>query len=303
MLDFIAIGARRAGEDWLFEQLRRHPEIHFPREMELSFWSQHYPRSLAQPDYSRNLDWYRSVFAHWPDGISPTVKQHERPINPVQPTHRRTWFDKVMAALDGLDSGNRGARLADLSETAHSAQQEAVQAASKLGDFSPSYCWFDDPLTVATIHNFAPAARILYIIRDPHMRAWAAAEKLRELAGLAPEEVSDAWYIDHFRCAQSQKQGDYARAIAQWQPHFGNALLVLQYEHIAADPHALLRAACAHIGVADSAYFDAEPASVLLKPLLPQTPIRQSLLPALHNLYAPKTEALFQATDIDYRAL
>lgn len=301
MLDFIGIGARRAGEDWLFEQLRRHPEIHFPREMDLGFWSKHYPRCLEQPDYSCNLDWYRSVFAHWPDGISPTVKQHERPINPAQPIHHRTWFDKVMAALDGLDTGSRGARLADLSQPAPAAQDEVVHAAAKLGDFSPSYCWFDAPDTVATIHNFAPDARILYIIRDPHSRAWAAAERLRELAGLAPEEVSDAWYIDHFRGAKSQKHGDYAHTIAQWQPHFAEALLVLQYEHIAADPHALLRTACAHIDVADSTYFDAEPAAMLLKSLPPQTPIRESLLPVLHDLYAPKTQALFQVTGIDYR--
>jgi hypothetical protein len=300
MLDFIGIGARRAGEDWLFGHLRRHPEIHFPREMELGFWSQHYPRSLIQPDYSRNLDWYRSVFAHWEDGISPAVRQHERPQNPQQAAHQRTWFDKVMAALDHLDTRSHGARLAALDQPAPDPQAEVVQAASKLGDYSPTYCWFDDPSTLQAIHSFCPQARILYLIRDPHARAWAAAEKLRELAGLSPHEVSDAWYIDHFHSSMSQKHGDYARAVSQWQPHFGEALLILQYEHIAQDPHALLRAACTHIGVADTAYFDAEPAPALLASLPPQTPIRESLRPMLQHLYAEKNHALNQQTGICY---
>ena len=302
MLDFIGIGARRAGEDWLFQQLRRHPEIHFPHGMEMGFWSQHYPRSLEQSDYSRNLDWYRSIFSHWEEDTPSTVKQEERPINPVQPAHKRTWFDKVMAALDSLDTRSRKARLTDFSELAPPPPEGNAEQSAKLGDFSPTYCWFDNPATIATIHDFAPQARILYIIRDPHSRAWAAAEKLREVAGLSPEETSDAWYIDHFRSSQSQKHGDYACAINQWRTHFADSLLVLQYEHIATDPHALLRAACAHIGVEDSTYFDAEPAPALIQSLPPETPVRESLLPVLHDLYAAKTEALYQSTGIDCRA-
>lgn len=89
MLDFIGIGARRAGEDWLFTQLRRHPELHFPRELELGFWSKHYPQSLTQPDYACNLDWYRSVFNHWHEAPPPprsARSRSARPSTPISPT-------------------------------------------------------------------------------------------------------------------------------------------------------------------------------------------------------------------------
>lgn len=307
MLDFIGIGARRAGEDWLFDHLRRHPEIHFPREIEVSFWSHHYPLSLEQAEYSRDLDWYRSIFAHWPDGVSPTVREQERPVDATPVAYRRNWFDKMMAKLDALDSSDRKARLADLDaptpeQDEAAPQEDIVQAATKLGDFSPTYCWFDEPERVATVHAFAPDAKILYIVRDPHARAWAAAEKLRIVAGLGEDEVSDVWYADHFASAQSQRHGDYARAISQWREHYGDNLLVLRYEDIACTPHAVLAAACAHIGVADARYFDAEPQDALAKGLAADTPIRPSLQPVLHTLYAQKTEALHELTAIDYRA-
>lgn len=299
MLDFIGIGARRAGEDWLFSTLRRHPEIHFPRDLELGFWSQHYPLSLADADYARNLDWYRSVFGHWPEGVSPAVKQQERPIDAPEHIHRRNWFDKLMAALDALDRSG-GARLADLEQPKDEAEEKVVQAGSKLGDFSPSYNYFDDASTLEAIHAFAPDARIIYIVRDPHQRAWEAAEKLRGLAGLSEDEVSDAWYMDHFRSRQSQRQGDYARAIEQWQAHYGDALLVLHYEDVQKNAQEVLRAACKHIGVVDTHYFDAEPQEALTRALTPDTPVRASLYPALRALYAEKCAALKAIIGTDY---
>lgn len=297
MLDFIGIGARRAGDDWLFAQLRRHPEIHFPRELELGFWSQHYPRSLAEPDYARDLNWYRSVFGHWDEGGNPALKRAERPAIAAY-THHRNWFDKVMTALDRVGD-TAGARMASLDEQPAEAEV-VVQSAAKLGDFSPSYCLFDDAATVEAVHAFAPQARVLYVIRDPRARAWAAAEKLRALAGLSPDEVSDAWYLDHFRSQPSLRQGDYAAALSQWLPLYGDALLVLRFEDIAADPHAALRTACEHLGVVDTAYFDAEPAAALLKHWPESTPIRASLQPALDALYAPKLEALRALTPKNY---
>lgn len=312
MLDFIGIGARRAGEDWLFAQLRRHPEIHFPRELDLSFWSRHYPQSLIQPDYACDLDWYRSVFGHWKEappaaGHKAGHKQPERPLANTDFIYRRTWFDRFMTALDRFDD-RRGARLADLDAPLPEAEQaepakeeEPIPAASKLGDFSTTYCWFDNPAVLDAIHDFAPEARILYIIRDPRQRAWEAADKLRSVAVMTPEETSDAWYIDHLRSANSQKHGNYPRAIEQWRSRYGDGLLVLQYEHIRRDPHAVLRAACAHIGVADADYFTAEPAEKLLAGLPEDVPQRESLRPALHDLYAEKIEALHRLTGIDYR--
>jgi hypothetical protein len=53
-LDFLGIGAQKAGTTWLYENLARHPGIAFPGGKEMHFWDAQ--RHLG-------LDWYRSVFA------------------------------------------------------------------------------------------------------------------------------------------------------------------------------------------------------------------------------------------------
>jgi hypothetical protein len=53
MLDFLGIGAQKCGTTWLYEHLRKHPDIAFPAGKEIHFWDQH---------YSRGVGWYRSLF-------------------------------------------------------------------------------------------------------------------------------------------------------------------------------------------------------------------------------------------------
>jgi hypothetical protein len=38
MIDFLGIGAQKAGTTWMFEHLCRHPEVNFPGGKELHFW-------------------------------------------------------------------------------------------------------------------------------------------------------------------------------------------------------------------------------------------------------------------------
>ena len=42
MLDFLGIGAQKTGTTWLYEQLRRHPEIAFPLGKEAHFWDREF---------------------------------------------------------------------------------------------------------------------------------------------------------------------------------------------------------------------------------------------------------------------
>lgn len=45
MLDFLGIGAQKAGTTWLYEKLRLHPDIAFPAGKEVHFWDQKYGSS------------------------------------------------------------------------------------------------------------------------------------------------------------------------------------------------------------------------------------------------------------------
>lgn len=52
MLDFLGIGAQKAGTTWLQVMLSQHPEIHFPLGKEVHFWNHQY----------KGLAWYQAHF-------------------------------------------------------------------------------------------------------------------------------------------------------------------------------------------------------------------------------------------------
>lgn len=54
MVDFLGIGAQKAGTTWLAEQLALHPNIQFPGGKEVHFWDHH---------YANGYDWYESLFS------------------------------------------------------------------------------------------------------------------------------------------------------------------------------------------------------------------------------------------------
>lgn len=53
MLNFLGIGAQKAGTTWLYEMLSRHPAIRFPGGKEVHFWDVY---------YSRGIPWYQQLF-------------------------------------------------------------------------------------------------------------------------------------------------------------------------------------------------------------------------------------------------
>jgi len=55
MLNFLGIGAQKAGTTWLYEQLAAHPQIGFPGGKEVHYWD---ARRATLPE-----SWYRDLFA------------------------------------------------------------------------------------------------------------------------------------------------------------------------------------------------------------------------------------------------
>jgi hypothetical protein len=53
MLDFLGIGAQKAGTTWLYESLRLHPELAFPAGKEIHFWDR---------NRFRGIKWYQDLF-------------------------------------------------------------------------------------------------------------------------------------------------------------------------------------------------------------------------------------------------
>ncbi len=54
MVDFLGIGAQKAGTTWLAKMLEHHPAVQFPASKEVHFWDAH---------YRNGYEWYNRFFA------------------------------------------------------------------------------------------------------------------------------------------------------------------------------------------------------------------------------------------------
>src|SRR6516225_367831 len=53
VIDFLGIGAQKAATTWIFECLRRHPEIYFPGGKEIHFWDE---------CRERGIEWWLDIY-------------------------------------------------------------------------------------------------------------------------------------------------------------------------------------------------------------------------------------------------
>jgi len=106
MLNFLGIGAQKAGTTWLYEMLSLHPNIHFPAEKEVHFWNARQDEGIAwyndlfikenvpcqgeiTPAYAfLSLDDIKKIYAHYP---------HLRLIYIIRNPIERAWSSALMA--------------------------------------------------------------------------------------------------------------------------------------------------------------------------------------------------------------
>lgn len=63
-LDFVGIGAEKAGTTWLADCLREHPQVYIPKIKEIFFFNDYDPHFLSIKNYryNRGLSWYSRQF-------------------------------------------------------------------------------------------------------------------------------------------------------------------------------------------------------------------------------------------------
>ena len=85
MLDFLGIGAQKAGTTWLFAMLSRHPRVRFPAGKEVHFWDCY---------LDRGLDWYRALFE---PPAQPGARQGD--ITPAYAILERDVIERIASAF------------------------------------------------------------------------------------------------------------------------------------------------------------------------------------------------------------
>jgi Sulfotransferase domain len=87
MIDFLGIGAQKAGTTWIYRHLSRHPRVSFPAGKEVHFWDQH---------RKNGVDWWLNSF---PDD-RPGRKQGE--ITPAYATLDLATIREIATLLPDL---------------------------------------------------------------------------------------------------------------------------------------------------------------------------------------------------------
>lgn len=80
--DFLGIGAQKAGTTWLYENLKRHPQINFPVEKETHFWDR-------DDNYRKGAPWWLNLFQK----SNPEIKQGE--ITPAYAFLERSVIQEI----------------------------------------------------------------------------------------------------------------------------------------------------------------------------------------------------------------
>jgi hypothetical protein len=79
-LDFVGVGAEKAGTTWIADCLREHPEVYIPKEKEIFFFNDYDPHFLSIKNYryNRGLAWYARQF---------NGKRSGKKIGEISPTY------------------------------------------------------------------------------------------------------------------------------------------------------------------------------------------------------------------------
>jgi Sulfotransferase family len=238
--DFLGIGAPRSGTSWLAKNLSRHPDVWTPPLKELHYFDQR----AAEPSFGAPLarllakqdvdDWYPWV---WRYQLKTRLRGH--------------WekFDRQGLLWDLRFFGRSP------SDTWYASLFEGGKGKTK-GEITPQYSILEEE-GVARIRSLMPDARILFLMRNPIERAYAAsvwrlhiliARNL--LKGQTVEEATEGQIFQGFDHPEVRAETDYLRILEKWQRYYpADQIFVGFIEDIHFHPARLLRHVYKFLGV------------------------------------------------------
>jgi hypothetical protein len=202
MIDFLGIGAQKAGTTWLMENLSMHPAVWTPFMKELHYFDTlhlDWPRELQLANFRKVISWMGA------DIDAATAEYLDR------------------ATEDGFCFTDEWYRYLF----------SVAPPAATTGEFTPYYSC----LNIAGIEHvkrLAQDVKLIYLIRDPVERAVSS---LRMELGRDPS-ISQKQLVSS---GSFQARGDYRANITNWEAIFDrDSFLYLPYGKITSQPGALM---------------------------------------------------------------
>ncbi len=231
-MDFICIGAQKAGTTWLYAMLRRHPQFWLPPVKELHYFdrsptypSENFlacdhpiPRLFGAGEYSREFQ-----------------KKFRKLLH--QAYTERSWATFKWSLRFGLGKVNDQWYTALFNDGSSFVR----------GEISPSYSMLDSQ-DVSRVKGLAPRLKIILLLRSPIERAWSQIrfDWARGLLGDIESFECVRQFVDSPRQAL---RGDYMRTLENWGTHFPpEQLFVGFYDDIAERPATALTSILQFLG-------------------------------------------------------
>ena len=210
--DFICVGAPRSGTSWLYEVLSRHPGLWLPPIKELHYFDQ----PSGKERYYSHLR-MRLISALW-------IKH---PLSRFDLTyflgHRDdAWYCKLF--------------------------EPARRRGLLTGEITPAYSILDEQ-SFRRLRALNPEVKLIFIMRDPVMRAWSAVMKMQRKNGSsAVPDVAEA--IRYARGPAVWKRTSYVENIERLECVFSPEQIHYGFfDHLMREPESFVREVLAFLGV------------------------------------------------------
>jgi sulfotransferase family protein len=238
MVDFLGIGVQKGGTTWLYRNLVRHPDVWLPFIKEVHFFDR---RFLGAEGSKKGRRARRDFQTH------PLVRKIRQRIRKLRDGRIASDFgnDAEISYLTRLIDRNFF-----MTEEWYDFLFSPAPAGRKTGEITPYYCAIGEAGIAALKLRF-PAAKLIYLIRDPVDRALSCLRMVGGRLGFDMTDPEDLAKLAN-RCLKSQsfyRRGDFRSHIPLWDRHFGDQVLYLPFGRIRSDPQGIFRQIESFIGI------------------------------------------------------
>ena len=220
MIDFLCIGAQKAGTTWLIANLKKHPRIWTPQFVkELHFFDS------VHLDYgkARVLKIYQKRGGKMLEKNPDRKEYFERIIDPGF-AFTDDWYKHIFSVAPGKKI-----------------KGECTPLYSAIGEAGAGH-----------VKRLMPGVKLIYIIRDPFARAMSSFRMQRDNKEKLNkhQDGDDGSLLAMVRKDLFRMRGDYAQNIPAWEKHFDpGQILYIPFGAIKSNPTGVMRDVEAHLGL------------------------------------------------------
>jgi hypothetical protein len=230
--DFVGIGAQKAGTTWLGHNLQLHPEIWMPEINELHYFDERItdPKNSVSRLYGK-ITGEGTVNQRWRRQVKNRLRRHWKSFS----RENFLWDLKYYAGVpnDGW--------YASLFEPGRGKVK---------GEITPAYSMLGHE-GIARVHDLAPEAKLIFMMRNPIERAWSQLVMRLDKAGkkrIGPAEhrrLRKNFEKDEFRA-----RTDYLRTLENWTAFYPEERIFVGFlEDVHFYPEQLLGSVYEFLGV------------------------------------------------------